>query len=210
MIDTAYRLFTHRGYPNTTMAEIAAEAGVAVQTLYFTFRTKAELLQNVYERAVGGDTGLPPETQPWYAQMTSAPDLGDALRVLVDAVSDVLARTAPLDDYIKAASYDPEPARIRAYNERLRRDAWSRFVDHLTAKAPLRPGLTRQQAADILLMLMGPASYQTLVGEYGWTPQQWRDWCHHAASTTLFTAEPSTTPSKGKRSSPPRKPLGSR
>jgi AcrR family transcriptional regulator len=113
MIDAAYRLFTERGYPATTMADIAAEAGVAVQTLYFTFGTKAELLQTVYERAVAGDAGTPPEQQPWYARIVATPDLGDALRILVDAVGDVLAHTAPLDDYIKAASYDPEPARIR-------------------------------------------------------------------------------------------------
>lgn len=205
MIDAAYRLFTQRGYPATAMADIAAEAGVAVQTLYFSFRTKAELLQNVYERAVIGDADAPPEQQPWYGRMVATPDVGEALRVLIDAVADVLARTAPLDDYVKAASYDPEPSRIRAHNERLRRDSWSQFVEHLTAKAPLRPGLSQQQATDILLMLMGPASYQTLVGDYGWTPQQWRDWCHEAVSLMLFTGKPSTTPIQGKRSSSPRK-----
>jgi AcrR family transcriptional regulator len=203
MIDAAYRLFTERGYPATTMADIAADAGVAVQTVYFTFRTKAELLQKVYERAVGGDAGVPPEQQPWYAAMVATPELNEALRILVDATAEVLARTAPLDDYVKAASYDPEPARIRAYNERLRREAWSRLIDHLSAKAPLRPGLTRQQATDILLVLMGPASYQTLVGEYAWTPEDWRDWCHQAASTLLFTSEPSTTPAHNKQSSLP-------
>jgi AcrR family transcriptional regulator len=194
MIDAAYRLFTQRGYTATTMTDVAAEAGVAVQTLYFAFRTKAELLQNVYERAVIGGADAPPEQQPWYAAMVSTPDLKQALRILIDAVADVLARTAPLDDYVKATSHDPEPARIRAHNERLRRDSWARFVDQLAAKAPLRPELTRQQATDILLMLMGPASYQTLVGEYGWTPDQWRDWCHHATSTMLFAEPGNTTP----------------
>lgn len=187
MIEAAYRLFTERGYPGTTMADIAAEAGVAVQTVYFAFRTKAELLQKVYERAVIGDADTLPEQQPWYAELIAAPSLDAALGILVDAVGAVLARTAPLDDYVKSASYDPEPARIRAYNERLRRDAWSRFVAHLSDKAPLRPGLTAQRATDILLMLMGPASYQTLVGDYAWTPQQWRDWCRHAITATLFT-----------------------
>ncbi|WP_170991304.1 TetR/AcrR family transcriptional regulator [Herbidospora galbida] len=187
MIDAAYRLFTQRGYPATTMADIAVEAGVAVQTLYFTFRTKAELLQNVYERAVIGDADGPPEQQPWYAAMVATPDLDEALRVLVDAVADVLARTAPLDDYVKTASHDPEPARIRAHNERLRRESWSQFVELLAAKAPLRPGLPRRQATDILLMLMGPASYQTLVGEYGWTSGQWRDWCRQAVLAMIFS-----------------------
>ena len=81
----------------------------------------------------------------------------------------------------------PEPARIRAHNEHLRRAAWSQFIIQVGAKAPLRNGLTPQEATDILLMLMGPASYQTLVGEYGWTPKQWREWCHHAIATMLFT-----------------------
>jgi hypothetical protein len=79
----------------------------------------------------------------------ATPDLGDALRVLVDAVGDVLAPTAPLDDYIKAASYDPGPACIRAHNERLRRDAWSQFIEHLTAKAPgAEPAAGHRHPAD--------------------------------------------------------------
>jgi AcrR family transcriptional regulator len=188
MVDAAYRLFTERGYPGTTMADIAAEAGVAVQTVYFAFRTKAELLQKAYERAVLGDADTLPEEQPWYAEMIAAPSLDAALDILVEAAGTVLARTAPLDDYVKSASYDPEPARIRAFNERLRREAWSRFIAHLSSKTPLRPGLSAEQATDILLMLMGPASYQTLVGEYGWTPRQWRDWCRHAIATTLFAS----------------------
>jgi AcrR family transcriptional regulator len=190
MLDVAYRLFTQRGYPATTMTDIAGEAGVAVQTLYFTFRTKAELLQNVYERAVIADADTPPEQQPWYARMLAAPGLDEALQILVDAVGDILARTAPLDDYIKAASHDPEPARIRAHNERLRRDGWTTFVSHLAAKAPLRGDLTPQRATDLLLMLMGPASYQTLVGEYGWSPQQWSDWCRTAITQQLFATPP--------------------
>jgi hypothetical protein len=33
------------------------------------------------------------EQQPWYARMVATPDLGDAVRMLVDAVGDVLAHT---------------------------------------------------------------------------------------------------------------------
>jgi AcrR family transcriptional regulator len=35
----AYALFSERGYAETTMAEIAEAAGVAVQTVYFAFHT---------------------------------------------------------------------------------------------------------------------------------------------------------------------------
>jgi len=87
------------------------------------------------------------------------------------------------------ASYDPDAARVRRYNERLRRDAWTRTVAHLSARFPLRPGLELQYATDILLVLLGPSTYQTLVGEYGWSSERWRIWCASSIAQELF-AEP--------------------
>ncbi|MFZ1283261.1 MAG: helix-turn-helix domain-containing protein, partial [Propionicimonas sp.] len=44
MLETARELFIIDGYAATTMERIADRAGVAVQTLYYTFRTKGQLL----------------------------------------------------------------------------------------------------------------------------------------------------------------------
>jgi AcrR family transcriptional regulator len=179
-------LIIQRGYAATTMADIAAAAGVAVQTLYFTFHTKAELLQNVYELAVLGEGDrIPPDQQPWWAEMRAAERLEEALRLLVDNVTSILARAAPLDDFVRAASFDPDPARVRAHNERLRRESYAQVVEHLDARFGLRPGLTPTQATDILLLLLGPATYQTLVGEYGWPQERWRSWCAASISELL-------------------------
>ena len=60
MLDAAITCFTTAGYDGTTMAQIAKQAGVAVQTLYFTFHTKAQLLQQTLDRAVLGDAPDPP------------------------------------------------------------------------------------------------------------------------------------------------------
>ena len=190
MIRAAYQLFTQRGYAATTMADIAAAAGVAVQTLYFTFHTKAELLHNVYELAVlGEDDPIPPPEQPWWAEMLAAKRLEDALGLLVDNVTTILARAAPLDDFVRAASFDPDPARVRAYNERLRRQGYAQVVEHLGARFGLRPGLAPEQATDVLLLLLGPATYQTLVGDYGWPQERWRSWCAAAIAEQLFNAD---------------------
>jgi AcrR family transcriptional regulator len=184
---TAYELFIQRGYPATTMGDIARAAGVAVQTVHFVFGTKAQLLHAVYDFAVIGDGDqIPPEQQPWYTQMTTADQLLDALRLLVDNVGQVLARTAPLDDYVRAASFDPDPAHVRAQKEKQRRDAWTDILDHLIARFPLRAGLTRHRAVDLLLVLLGPATYQTLVTEYGWPPQAWSTWCTTAIAEQIF------------------------
>ncbi|MGH3720215.1 MAG: helix-turn-helix domain-containing protein [Pseudonocardiaceae bacterium] len=44
ILEAAMRLFVTRGYPPTTVEMIAREAGVAVQTVYFSFRAKANIL----------------------------------------------------------------------------------------------------------------------------------------------------------------------
>ena len=55
MVEAAYRLMSARGYMETTMADIAAEAGVAVQTVYFKFHNKPAVLRAVWAFAVKGD-----------------------------------------------------------------------------------------------------------------------------------------------------------
>jgi AcrR family transcriptional regulator len=189
MTRAAYELFTEQGYPTTTMAAIAARAGVAVQTLYFTFGTKAALLQNAYDYAVIGEgESLPPEQQPWYGEFVRSETLHIALTVLVGNVGTVLARTAPLDDFVRSAAHEPDPARIRQQAETRRRQAWTRMTEHLADTFGLRAGLGRQHAVDIMMLLMGPTTYQTLVGESGWTPAQWRDWCTTALGAQVFGA----------------------
>src|SRR5829696_1267326 len=51
----AQRLFVDKGYRATTMAEIASEAGVALQSVYKAGQSKADLLQRVVDVVVAGD-----------------------------------------------------------------------------------------------------------------------------------------------------------
>src|SRR6187401_3225177 len=72
----AYTLFCERGYDGTTMADIADAAGVAVQTVYFTFHTKGELLSRAYDFAVLGEgEPVPPDKTAWYMRMTEETDI---------------------------------------------------------------------------------------------------------------------------------------
>ena len=54
IVEAAYRLFSQHGYEATTMQAVADEAGVAVQTVYFTFHTKGGLVAAIETRAAGG------------------------------------------------------------------------------------------------------------------------------------------------------------
>lgn len=51
IIDAALRLFRERGFDDTTMRAIAAEAGVSVGNAYYYFESKEHLIQGFYDRA---------------------------------------------------------------------------------------------------------------------------------------------------------------
>jgi AcrR family transcriptional regulator len=53
ILETALRLFRERGYAETTMRAIAAEAGVAVGNAYYYFDSKEHLIQEFYGHLQG-------------------------------------------------------------------------------------------------------------------------------------------------------------
>src|SRR5947208_2674838 len=55
IVEAARRLFIERGYMGTTIEQIAAEAGVAVETIYATFGNKRAVLARLVDISVVGD-----------------------------------------------------------------------------------------------------------------------------------------------------------
>jgi AcrR family transcriptional regulator len=187
MIHAAQRVFVARGYAGARMVDIAAEAGVAVQTVYFAFHTKAELLQACYELAVlGEDDPRPPGGQPWYRAMLDARDGRAAIRWFAEGFSAIAARVALLDDVVRSAAHEPEAVQVRADNEQLRRDGYGRIVAHLASRFGLPAGLDPAQAVDILLTLAGPAAYRSLVADCGWPHDRFVDWLTTTLSQQLL------------------------
>src|ERR1041384_7668216 len=107
MLDAAYGLFCEEGYRATTMDAIAERAGVAVQTLYFTFHTKDELFQAVHERTVLGDEAIPPEAHPWSRAAVPSDDFGGAVRHICRGVLSISRRVAPMIPAFHAVAGDP-------------------------------------------------------------------------------------------------------
>jgi len=187
MTRAAQRVFIARGYAGARMADIAAEADVAVQTVYFTFHTKAELLQACYELAVlGEDDPRPPVSQPWYAAMLDAGDGRAAVRLFAEGFSVIAARVALLDDVVRSAAHEPEALKVRSLNEQLRRDGYSRIASHLAGRFGLPAGLGQEEAVDIMFTLAGPATYRGLVAECGWSHDHFVNWLAATLSQQLL------------------------
>lgn len=187
MMEAACSLFSELGFAHTTMSAVAERAGVAVQTVYFTFHTKSELLQAAYEWAVAGPDGIPPHLMPWWQAVIDAADIQSAVTHLVDGTLPILQRAAPLVWVIRS---DEEARQVYEHNEQLRRDGNTILLSSLAAKSPLRPELDPLQARDILLSLTGPQQFQLLIAEYGWPIERWRQWVAGAVLRELFALEP--------------------
>ena len=93
------------------MESIAERAGVAVQTVYFAFRTKDDLLGAVYESGGAGDEGTPPPMQDWNVTALAGSDARDAIPATAKLarIATLHARVAPMLPVFDAIS--PEPAR---------------------------------------------------------------------------------------------------
>ncbi|MEO3785102.1 helix-turn-helix domain-containing protein [Actinocorallia sp. B10E7] len=183
MLGAAKELFIERGYTATTMKAVAERAGMAVQTLYFTFSTKRAILSELLDVEIAGDAE-PVATldRPWAVEALAAPP-AEQIRLQAAGAGRILARVAPLLEVVRsAASTDPEIAALWRANLSQRHTVQSRFAEALAAKGALREGTDAARAADIMLALLSSETYHLLVEERGWSGEEWRDW---AADTLL-------------------------
>jgi len=187
IVKAAYQLFCDQGYVGTTMAEIAEAAGVAVQTVYFGFHTKATLLSRAYDFAVMGDEPQVTQQQPWYLAMAAEPDVTAALRHFLTGVGEITRRVTPLSSAAHvAADGDPDTARVIALHDRMQADAYREIAELLSTKAPLSAAFDMERATDLLLLYAGTELYEVLVERRGWSHDEWLTWTEAALAQQLF------------------------
>ena len=177
IIGAAHELFSTRGFGGTRMSDVADDAGVAVQTVYFTFHTKGELLQACYELAVlGADDPRPPQEQPWYAEAMTAKTARKAVRAFVRGNGEIVARVGVLDEVMRLTPYEPEAYAVHVNSEALRRAGYRDIVSSFAKRFRLQQGLSVDRATDILLTLASGALYRSFVLDQGWTQDEYVDW----------------------------------
>src|SRR5919204_2393457 len=75
ILEAAQRLFERQGYAATTMAAIAAEARVALKTVYVTFESKSGVLRALWNLLLRGDERDTPVTErAWYREVLDEHD----------------------------------------------------------------------------------------------------------------------------------------
>ena len=176
IVVAATGLFLHEGFVTTTMAAIAKEAGVAVQTLYVSFGSKKAILQAAFDDALRGTEPTGILETDWFQQVLHEPDGPAAVRLFCEQASQVAGRAAPLFDVMRAASADPEVGDVLAHNKRLRYDGFRLAVEAIASRPGFDPALTVDDAHGILYSVVSEDGYLLMVTEHGWTADHWLAW----------------------------------
>ena len=178
MLTSARDLFVQQGYAATTVEQIAADAGVAVQTVYYTFRTKGLLLRELVEvTAAGEEPTAPVMERDWAREMLSAGSPQRVLALAVEHGTAIYERVAGLWPAVAAAAAaDPDVAAFWMAVGAGRRDGQRRMVEHIVRLDALRPGLDADRATDLVVLLLGHDVYRSLVVDAGWPLVVFRAW----------------------------------
>jgi AcrR family transcriptional regulator len=171
VVAAAARLFGERGWAATGMREVARAAGVSVETVYASFRSKGDLLLAAIDVAVVGDAApVPLDQRPEFAALGSGTRHQRA-RASARLVTGINQRTAGVELALReAAASDAELA------ERMREREQRRRINVEQGAALVAGRAVTAEEVDGLWAVLAVEIYQLLTGLRGWTPQQYENW----------------------------------
>jgi AcrR family transcriptional regulator len=185
VLDAAGHCFAERGYAATTMKDIAAQAGVAVQTV-FSQGSKASLLLACVDRAVGGDDeDVALLAREPFVRLREAAELPTKLAAWREIAHSYSGRVVPaMKVFADAAGSDPEIAAAYAEYEARRFEDVRALLG--TFEPWLRHGLDVDHAADVCWAVLGHVSADNLVRVRGWTLERYADFLEETVERLLL------------------------
>ena len=186
VLAAARRLFLADGYAGTTLAAVAAAAGVSVETVYKSFGTKPGLLRAVAEAALAGPD-LVPTTDRSDAMAARESNPYTIVRNWARLASEVTPRLAPVILLIRSvAGSSAELADLLAQLDADRLDRMAHQARFLRDRGYLRVDVTEPEARDVMWAYTDPALYELLVLRQGWPLERFRDFLGQALTAGLL------------------------
>lgn len=187
ILAVARRLFAEQGYAGTSIAQVAAEAGVSAPTVFAGFTSKVNLLKEALDTAIVGDAEqIPLARRPVMRRVHEAATAAEVFDRMADAFMEVSERAYGMLAAVHgAADSDPHVARLERDLEAQRLVGAGMLAatvaDRLGVTDPDRISYIR----DSIWTLGSPLQYGLLVRERGWSPRQYRDWMARALAALV-------------------------
>jgi AcrR family transcriptional regulator len=185
VLRTAHDLFVERGYGRTTVADVAAAAGVAPETIYASFGNKPTLLRRVWDITIGGDDEeIPFHERPEIRAIRAEPDLARRFQMHAAMYTRTARRTAPfLLALAGAAAAEPIAAEMLLEVGRQRLGGMSVMAHDAAATGQL--AVSEEECRDIVWAMTDGTLWHRFVVERGWTDDQFADWLASGWTATM-------------------------
>jgi len=191
VLDAAHELFLAHGYTGTTIDAVAGHAGVSVQTVYNAVGNKAALLAAVYDTVLAGDDAPVPIAQrPTFQAMLAETDGRRCLARYAALGRELGERAVPLVAVILAGSADPAVRALADTAENQRAIGTATVARHCAERFGLRPGLSVDDAADILWTLTAPEVTIRLVLRRRWSWDHYQTWLADTMADSVLGPPP--------------------
>lgn len=185
VLAAAGQLFSVRGWAGTGMRDVADAAGVAVETVYANFGSKADLLLAALDVAiVGDDQPIPVAQRPEFATLGRGA-LPQRARAAARLVREINERTCGIRQALReAAAGDAKSGVAERLTEgeerrRLNVEQGLRLVAGRSVSDTERDGIWAVLSMEV---------YRLLVEESGWSVERYEEWLADAIVRLLGSA----------------------
>lgn len=179
ILAAAVDLFVTQGYAATTIAQVAAQAGVTAQTVYNAFGSKRDLFKAGYDVTLAGDDApVPLADRPEVRALYLVEDAYRFLhgyaalgRSVLDRVGDLMLQLAA-----GAAAGDADLAELERVTDEERLVGTMFVARRVQELGALAPGLTLELARDRIWTLNSVGVWHLLTRRRGWSGEQYESW----------------------------------
>jgi AcrR family transcriptional regulator len=182
ILAAAKRLFVEQGYGKVTVNDIAAEAALAVPTVYACTGGKSAILSTIIDEAIRDP--IVEETLSAIRQSSAAHDVigvtAHGTRVDNERYHDIMQVMKT------AATFDESATAILVESDRRYRRALSHIGRRLRDLDALKPGLTPKRTTDTLWFYFGREAWHSLVADRHWSWNDAEQWLSQQATSALL------------------------
>ena len=189
ILTAAHRLFTERGYAGATIEAIAAQAGVAPETIYAIFRNKGKILASLvnFLSASRAEERVPLLERIGPQAVSQERDPRRQLQLFAQVVANNLEGNASISEIILvAAKTDQDIEKIMQQFIKQRRQHMAVAVQQIAANGPFRDNMDEEYAADTVWTLASPEVFLLLTRDLGWPKDKYARWLTETLISVLL------------------------
>jgi AcrR family transcriptional regulator len=180
-------LFERDGFRPTTIAAVAAHAGVSSESVYKGFGSKAALAKAVFDLVIAGDDEpVPVAERPASQALRDEPDARRKIAMFVAGLAERQARSARVQILIRDGRHVDDslaPVWAKLTDEGLA--GMTMLGRHLLQTGQLRDGIDLGEVRDVLWNYLAIDTYERLVLIQGWPLERYSHWLTRAITSAI-------------------------